>query len=55
MPSGGLEEYWETPQTLNTTWGYSKFVTVQVPLSIFLDKSRRIGYRMVDGCESGSP
>ncbi len=25
MPSGGLEEYWETPQTLNTTWGYSKF------------------------------
>jgi alpha-L-fucosidase len=25
MPSGGLEEDWETPQTLNTTWGYSKF------------------------------
>ena len=25
MPAGGLEEYWETPQTLNTTWGYSKF------------------------------
>ena len=25
MPPGGLEEYWETPQTLNTTWGYSKF------------------------------
>ncbi len=25
MPSGGLEEYWETPQTLNGTWGYSKF------------------------------
>jgi len=25
MPTGGLEEYWETPQTLNTTWGYSKF------------------------------
>ena len=25
MPSGGLQEYWETPQTLNTTWGYSKF------------------------------
>jgi alpha-L-fucosidase len=25
MPSGGLDEYWETPQTLNTTWGYSKF------------------------------
>ena len=25
MPPGGLEEYWETPQTLNQTWGYSKF------------------------------
>jgi alpha-L-fucosidase len=25
MPAGGLEEDWETPQTLNTTWGYSKF------------------------------
>jgi alpha-L-fucosidase len=25
MPSGGLDEDWETPQTLNTTWGYSKF------------------------------
>ena len=25
MPSGGLEEYWETPQTLNHTWGYSRF------------------------------
>jgi alpha-L-fucosidase len=25
MPTGGLEEYWETPQTLNTTWGYSQF------------------------------
>ena len=25
MPNGGLDEYWETPQTLNTTWGYSKF------------------------------
>lgn len=25
MPPGGLEEYWETPQTLNRTWGYSKF------------------------------
>ena len=25
MPTGGLDEYWETPQTLNTTWGYSKF------------------------------
>ena len=25
MPMGGIEEYWETPQTLNDTWGYSKF------------------------------
>jgi len=25
MPVGGIEEYWETPQTLNDTWGYSKF------------------------------
>jgi alpha-L-fucosidase len=24
MPPGGLDEYWETPQTLNGTWGYSK-------------------------------
>ncbi len=27
MPPGGIEEYWETPQTLNHTWGYSKFDT----------------------------
>jgi len=25
MPADGLQEYWETPQTLNTTWGYSRF------------------------------
>jgi alpha-L-fucosidase len=25
MPIGGIEEYWETPQTLNDTWGYSKY------------------------------
>lgn len=25
MPLGGLDEYWETPQTLNETWGYSRF------------------------------
>ena len=25
MPTGGLDEYWETPQTLNRTWGYSKY------------------------------
>ena len=30
-------------------------VTVQVPQSIFLDKSRQIVYCMVDECESGSP
>lgn len=27
MPPGGIEEYWETPQTLNHTWGFSKFDT----------------------------
>jgi alpha-L-fucosidase len=25
IPTDGLQEYWEAPQTLNTTWGYSKF------------------------------
>ena len=25
MPIGGIEEYWETPQTLNETWGYSDY------------------------------
>lgn len=25
MPAGGLNEYWESAQTLNGTWGYSKF------------------------------
>ncbi len=25
MPIGGIEEYWESPQTLNDTWGYSKY------------------------------
>lgn len=25
MPPGGIEEYWETPQTLNDTWGYCKY------------------------------
>jgi alpha-L-fucosidase len=25
MPAGGLDEYWETPQTLNGTWGFSRF------------------------------
>jgi len=27
MPIGEIEEYWETPQTLNETWGYSRFDT----------------------------
>jgi alpha-L-fucosidase len=27
MPIGGIQEYWETPQTLNETWGYSRFDT----------------------------
>jgi len=25
MPIGGIEEYWETPQTLNETWGYRSY------------------------------
>ena len=25
MPPGGLDEYWESPQTLNGTWGFSQF------------------------------
>jgi alpha-L-fucosidase len=28
MPTGGLDEYWETPITLNRTWGFSKFDTL---------------------------
>ena len=28
MPPGGLKENWETPQTLNDTWGFSKFDTL---------------------------
>lgn len=28
MPPGGLEEYWETPMTLNQTWGFSKSDTL---------------------------
>lgn len=28
MPPGGLEEFWETPQTLNETWGFNKFDTL---------------------------
>lgn len=28
MPPGGLREYWETPMTLNRTWGFSKFDTL---------------------------
>jgi alpha-L-fucosidase len=28
MPPGGLDEYWETPQTLNKTWGFSKYDTL---------------------------
>ena len=27
MPIGGIQEAWETPQTLNETWGYSRFDT----------------------------
>ena len=27
MPPSGIEEYWETPQTHNHTWGFSKFDT----------------------------
>jgi alpha-L-fucosidase len=28
MPIGGIEEYWETPQTINETWGFSRFDTL---------------------------
>ena len=28
FPAGGLGDYWEAPQTLNETWGYSKFDTL---------------------------
>jgi alpha-L-fucosidase len=28
MPPGGLKEYWESAQTLNKTWGFSKFDTL---------------------------
>src|ERR1019366_4416375 len=42
---------WELPDG----WAGLGNVTVQVPQSIFLDKSRGIGYRRVDECESGSP
>ena len=27
-PPGGMREYWEAPQTLNSTWGFSKFDTL---------------------------
>lgn len=25
MPIGGIDEYWESPQTLNGTWGYNPY------------------------------
>lgn len=28
MPASGVDEYWETPQTLNETWGFSRFDTL---------------------------
>lgn len=28
IPPGGLDEYFQTPQTLNETWGFSKFDTL---------------------------
>lgn len=28
IPASGVDEYWETPQTLNETWGYSRFDTL---------------------------
>jgi alpha-L-fucosidase len=37
MPPGGLQEYWETPMTLNNTWGFSKFDTLwKSPATIIL-------------------
>ena len=28
IPTSGVDEYWETPQTLNETWGFSRFDTL---------------------------
>lgn len=28
IPASGVDEYWETPQTLNETWGFSRFDTL---------------------------
>ena len=38
MPTGGLQEYWETPQTLNTTWGYSKFDQQWKPAGVVIQR-----------------
>lgn len=38
MPPGGLEEYWETPMTLNTTWGFSKFDTLWKSPEIVIER-----------------
>jgi len=38
MPPGGLKEYWEAPQTLNKTWGFSKFDTLWKSPEIVIQK-----------------
>jgi alpha-L-fucosidase len=38
MPPGGLNEYWESAQTLNQTWGFSKFDTIwKSPQTVILN------------------
>jgi alpha-L-fucosidase len=38
MPLGGIEEYWETPQTINDTWGYSRFDHNWKPAGVLVRK-----------------
>ncbi|MCB9035720.1 MAG: alpha-L-fucosidase [Lewinellaceae bacterium] len=45
MPPGGIEEYWETPQTLNETWGYSRFDHNWKPASEIIEKLATVASR----------
>jgi len=38
MPPGGVEEYWETPMTLNKTWGFSRFDTLWKSSEIIIQR-----------------